>query len=63
MHGAVMHDGSVRKATDIVNNHASPEVAIKCDGNQKHVHSEDRNKSGSRTAQAAVFPDQFYKRY
>ena len=61
MHGAEMDDGSVRKATDIVSNHAIPEVVVKCDGSHKHVHLEGRNKNGSRTAQAAVFPDQFCK--
>eukprot|EP00959_Pyramimonas_sp_CCMP1952_P073386 1533864-Pyramimonas_sp.AAC.1 len=41
----------------MISNYPLPELSQRCDGSHEHVHLRGSNKVGSKTAQAAVYPD------
>ena len=56
MYGAVMEGKYVRKPTDLLSS-ASLNLSRRCDCSHQHLQLQGANRSGSRTAQAAVYPD------
>ena len=55
--GATMDGGFIQKSTDIESDQPLPELCRYCDRSHQHVHLRGSNKMGTRTAQAAVYPD------
>ena len=56
MFGAQLADGYIKKATTTASNASLPELARRCDGGHGHVQLRGADKGGTRTAQAAVYP-------
>jgi len=57
-YGASMDGGLIRKSTEMRSDGPMTELNRSCSGEHEHVHLRGTNKRGSRTAQAAVYPDE-----
>ena len=57
--GAVLEGQPILKATDLLSNVELPQLARRCPGDHVHLHLRGKNAGGARTAQSAVYPQQF----
>ena len=55
--GAMVDGGFIKKGTDVLSSEPMPEVDLQCPGGHAHVPLQGSNKTGARTAQAAVYPE------
>ena len=55
--GAKMDDEYIKKKTRFESDFEFEQIAPQCDGTHKHMILRGHNKNGSRTAQAAVYPE------